>query len=114
VSRDAGFYQCFASNQYGTTWAGALYIISSSPYEPAPPINISCRTLSSTQIQVSWRKPPSDTPDDPPIMIHDDSMQLVPSHSRGLMPSASLDSGNKLPRAYTIHYMLSGNKYNCI
>lgn len=107
VSSDSGVYQCFASNVYGTTWAAALYIISSSPYEPAPPINISCRTLSSTHIQVSWRKSPTNTTDNPLIKIHDDSIQLVPSHSRG--PSSSVEGVKKLPRAYTIHYMPTGD-----
>lgn len=105
MSSDSGVYQCFASNPFGTTWAGALFIISSSPYEPAPPINISCRTLSSTEIKVSWRKSPTDTLDDPPIMIHDESMQL----SRGPSSSSSSDSPNKLLRAYSIHYMPTGN-----
>lgn len=117
VSNDSGFYQCFASNQIGTAWAGALFTISPSPYEPSPPINISCRTLSSTQIQVSWRKP-TDIPDDPPILVRDDSIQLVPSHYG--LPSSSSSSAaatassmtkataNKVFRAYTVHYVLTG------
>lgn len=116
VSNDSGFYQCFASNQIGTTWAGALFTISPSPYEPSPPINISCRTLSSTQIQVSWRKSPTDIPDDPPILVRDDSIQLVPSHygvpasssSGAAAASMSKATANKVFRAYTVHYMLTG------
>lgn len=117
---DSGVYQCFASNQYGTTWAGALFTISSSPYEPAPPINISCRTLSSTQIQVSWRKSPTDMPIDPPILVRENSVQLVPSHngiplsssSSSSMLSSAIASTNistKVTRAYSIHYMPTGN-----
>ncbi|XP_060838288.1 protogenin B-like [Rhopalosiphum padi] len=108
VSSDSGFYQCFASNQYGTVWAGAMLNISSSPFEPSPPINISCRTLSSTQIQVSWRKSPTDIPDDPPILVRDDSTQLGSSHSGVLSSSSatvSTDIANKVSRAYSIHYM---------
>lgn len=108
VSNDSGFYQCFASNQYGTVWAGAMLNISSSPFEPAPPINISCRTLSPTQIQVSWRKSPTDIPDDPPILIRDDSTQLGSSHGGVLSSSSatmSTDIANKVSRAYSIHYM---------
>lgn len=111
VSNDSGFYQCFASNQYGTVWAGAMLNISSSPFEPAPPINISCRTLSPTQIQVSWRKSPTDIPDDPPILIRDDSTQLGSSHGSVLSsPSdtVSTDIANKVSRAYSIHYMPTG------
>jgi len=111
VSNDSGFYQCFASNQYGTTWAGAMLNISSSPFEPAPPINISCRTLSPTQIQVSWRKSPTDVPDDPPILIRDDSTQLGSSHGGVLSSSSatvSTDNSNKVSRAYSIHYMPTG------
>lgn len=114
VSNDSGFYQCFASNQYGTVWAGAMLNISSSPFEPAPPINISCRTLSSTQIQVSWRKSPTDIPDDPPILIRDDSTQLGSSHGGVLSSSSSSSSDvstditNKVSRAYSIHYMPTG------
>ncbi|CAH1721858.1 unnamed protein product [Aphis gossypii] len=109
VSSDSGFYQCFASNQYGTVWAGAMLNISSSPFEPSPPINISCRTLSSSQIQVSWRKSPTDIPDDPPILVRDDSTQLGSSHS-GVQSSSSsatvsTDISNKVSRAYSIHYM---------
>lgn len=109
---DSGVYQCFVSNKYGTTWAGALFTISSSPYEPAPPINISCRTLSPTQIQVFWRKSPIDVPDDPPIRVREDSIQLVPSH-RGDPSSSSatmsIDKANKIFKAaYSIHYMLTG------
>lgn len=110
---DSGIYQCFASNQYGTTWAGALFTINSSPFEPAPPINISCRTLSPSQIQVSWRKSPTDIPDDPPILVRDDSIQLVPSHSGVPTSSSSAtvskDTTNRVLRAYSIHYMLTGN-----
>jgi len=111
VSSDSGFYQCFASNQYGTVWAGAMLNISSSPFEPSPPINISCRTLSSTQIQVSWRKSPTDIPDDPPILVRDDSTQLGSSHSGVLSSSSatvSTDIANKVSRAYSIHYMPTG------
>lgn len=120
---DSGVYQCFASNQYGTTWAGALFTISSSPYEPAPPINISCRTLSPTQIQVSWRKSPTEIPIDPPILVRDDSVQLVPSHN-GIPSSsstlssatASSNTSSKVIRAYSIHYMPTGNSilYLCV
>lgn len=111
VSNDSGFYQCFATNEYGTIWAGAMLNISSSPYEPAPPINISCRTLSSTQIQVSWRKSPTDIPDDPPILVRDDSTQLGPSHgsvSSSSSATVSTDNANKVSRAYSIHYMPTG------
>jgi len=112
VSSDSGFYQCFASNQYGTVWAGAMLNISSSPFEPSPPINISCRTLSSSQIQVSWRKSPTDIPDDPPILVRDDSTQLGSSHS-GVQSSSSAtvstDISNKVSRAYSIHYMPTGS-----
>lgn len=117
MSNDSGIYQCFASNQYGTTWAGALFTISTSPFEPAPPINISCRTLSPTQIQVSWRKSPTDIPDDPPILIRDDYIQLVPSHngapslssSSSSSASVATDVTNRVFRAYSIHYMPTGN-----
>lgn len=116
VSNDSGIYQCFASNQYGTTWAAAVFTINSSPYEPAPPINISCRTLSPSQIQVSWRKSPTDIPDDPPILIRDDSIQLIPSHngaptssSSSSSASVSADTKNRVFRAYSIHYMPTGN-----
>lgn len=116
VSKDSGIYQCFASNQYGTTWAGALFTISPSPYEPAPPTNISCRTLSLSQIQVSWQKSPTDISNDPPIIFRDDSIQLVPSHSGVSSSSASSSSAtvftdkiSKIIRIYTVHYMLTGN-----
>lgn len=120
MSNDSGVYQCFASNQYGTTWAGALFTISSSPYEPAPPINISCRTLSPTQIQVFWRKSPTDIPDDPPIRVREDSIQLVPSHrgdpsspsSSSSSATVSTDIANRIfTAAYSIHYMLTGIFY---
>lgn len=118
VSKDSGIYQCFASNQYGTTWAGALFTISPSPFEPAPPTNISCRTLSLSQIQVSWQKSPTDISNDPPIIFRDDSIQLVPSHSGVSSASASASSSSatvftdkisKIIRIYTVHYMLTGN-----
>ncbi|XP_050421746.1 protogenin B-like [Adelges cooleyi] len=106
VSNDSGVYQCFVSNQYGTTWAGAVFSISSSPFEPAPPINISCRTLSSTEIQVSWRKSPTDITNDPPIIIRDESFQLTPSHvGAPSSAAASIDTTSRVVRAYTIHYM---------
>jgi len=88
--------------------------ISSSPFEPAPPVNISCRTLSPTQIQVSWQKSPTDIPDDPPILVRDDSTQLGTSHSGVLSSSSSssatvsTDMSNKLSRVFTIHYMPTG------
>lgn len=113
MSNDSGIYQCFASNQYGTTWAGALFGIHASQYEPSPPINLSCRTLSPTQIHVSWRKSPINIPDDPPVIIRDDSMQISPSHSD--IPSSSSSATvstntlSKLSSVYTIHYMLTGN-----
>lgn len=114
VSNDSGIYQCFASNQYGTTWAGALFVINASIYEPAPPINISCRTLSPTQIHLSWQKSPINIPYDIPVIIRDDSMQIAPSQSD--IPSSSSSSAtistntqNKVPSAYTIHYMPTGN-----
>ncbi|VVC40187.1 Hypothetical protein CINCED_3A025745 [Cinara cedri] len=111
VSTDSGIYQCFASNQYGTTWAGALITISSSSYKPAPPINISCRTLSPTQIQVFWQKSPKDIPDNPPIHFRQDSIQLVPAHSENPLSSSSAtvatDIKNKLQNVYTIHYMIT-------
>lgn len=119
VSNDSGAYQCFASNQYGTTWAGALFTISSSPYEPAPPMNIRCRTLSSTQIQLSWRKSTTDIPIDPPIIVQDHSIQLN-SHG-GVSSSAAVaaatsgssnaTTANKVFRAYSIHYMPTGNSF---
>lgn len=116
VSNDSGVYQCFASNTYGTSWAGALLTINSSPFEPAPPINISCKTISSTQIQVSWRKSPTDIPDDPPIIVRD-SIQLSPSHSGDSSSSSSSSAAatrntyNKqsLSAAYSVHYMPTGN-----
>lgn len=114
MSNDSGVYQCFASNHYGTTWAGASFVISSSPYEPAPPINISCRTLSSTQIQVSWQKSPTDIPINPPIIVRDDSIQLSPHSGAPSSANGSTNatiSTNKVSSAYTIHYMPTGNMF---
>lgn len=115
VSKDSGIYQCFASNSYGTTWAGALFTISPSPFEPAPPTNISCRTLSLSQIQLSWQMSPKDVSNDPPILFRDDSIQLVPSHSGVSSASSSssatvsTDKISRIIRIYTVHYMLTGN-----
>lgn len=115
VSNDTGIYQCFASNQYGTTWAGALFVINASIYEPAPPINISCRTLSPTQIHLSWQKSPVNIPYDPPVIIReDDSLQIAPSHSDtpsslSSSDTVSTNTQNKVPSVYSIHYMPTGN-----
>lgn len=112
VSNDSGIYQCFASNTYGTSWAGALLTINSSPFEPAPPINISCKTLSSTEIQVSWQKSPTDISGDPPIIVRD-SIQLNPSHSGDSSSSSAAATRNAynkpLSAAYSVHYMPTGN-----
>uniref|UniRef100_A0A2S2PYT6 Protogenin n=1 Tax=Sipha flava TaxID=143950 RepID=A0A2S2PYT6_9HEMI len=112
VSKDSGIYQCFASNPYGTTWVGAMFTISPSPFEPAPPTNISCRTLSLSQIQLSWQMSPTDVSNDPPILFRDDSIQLVPSHSSVSSASSSsatvsTDKISRIIRIYTVHYMLT-------
>lgn len=112
MSNDSGIYQCFASNQHGTTWAGALITISSSPYVPAPPTNISCRTLSPTEIQVFWQKSSKDNPDNPPIHVREDSSPLIPSLNGDPLSSSTTHSTNtkntNTKNIFTIHSMRTG------
>ncbi|XP_040070908.3 protogenin [Ixodes scapularis] len=57
VRRDAGFYQCVASNPAGTSTLAARLQVNASGDAPSPPSDLTARTLSSTSILLSWSPP---------------------------------------------------------
>ncbi|CAN7983778.1 unnamed protein product, partial [Ixodes hexagonus] len=54
VRRDAGFYQCVATNPAGTSTLAARLQLNASGDAPSPPSDLMARTLSSTSIRLSW------------------------------------------------------------
>lgn len=51
--KDAGFYQCFATNDFGTVSNAALLEFTTTNF-PAPVTNLQCTPINSTAIQLSF------------------------------------------------------------
>ncbi|KAF6207050.1 hypothetical protein GE061_018288 [Apolygus lucorum] len=56
VTQDTGIYQCFATSSAGIAWEAGRLVVNSSIDQPAPPSGLECRTLSSTQVALSWNQ----------------------------------------------------------
>lgn len=54
VKRDAGFYQCLASNPAGVNTLAARLLLNASGDQPSPPTGLKAVTLSSTAILLTW------------------------------------------------------------
>ncbi|XP_066994863.2 protogenin [Anabrus simplex] len=56
VTADSGLYQCVARNKAGENWAAGRLQVNASRSQPDPPKNLTCRTVSSSQVVLSWDK----------------------------------------------------------
>lgn len=54
IKRDAGFYQCLASNVAGLNTLAARLVLNASGDQPNPPTGLKAVTNSSTAILLSW------------------------------------------------------------
>ncbi|KAL1132538.1 hypothetical protein AAG570_010493 [Ranatra chinensis] len=58
VSQDTGIYQCIVGDQWG---AGRL-VVQTSINQPPPPTNVTCSSISATEVRISWFPPKVDDP----------------------------------------------------
>ncbi|XP_014252495.1 protogenin B-like isoform X2 [Cimex lectularius] len=54
VSQDTGIYQCFATSPAGVAWRAGRLVVNTSSDQPNPPTNLTCMTISPTQVNLSW------------------------------------------------------------
>ncbi|GLG97729.1 Tyrosine-protein phosphatase Lar [Gryllus bimaculatus] len=57
VTTDSGLYQCVVHSKAGEIWAAGRLQVNASRLMPDPPHSLSCITLSSSQIQLTWEPP---------------------------------------------------------
>ncbi|XP_070393346.1 protogenin-like isoform X2 [Dermacentor albipictus] len=83
VKRDAGFYQCLATNVAGLNTLAARLVLNASGDQPSPPTGLKAVTNSSTAILLSWN-PSAISPG-----------QIIQAYSIHYLPTAG---GNELQK----------------
>ena len=54
VASDAGIYQCMAKNTVGWSWGASRLFLNASKPAPGAPEKVSCESVSSTEIKLTW------------------------------------------------------------
>ncbi|XP_071489167.1 protogenin B-like [Diadema antillarum] len=56
MPQDEGFYQCFATNDFGTVWSGMYYTLKLPETRPPVPTNVTVFVNDSTSVIVKWKQ----------------------------------------------------------